>query len=151
MGIDVKKFSLEKEKFDKEYGNSSKFIATVPVNLTINKECSIKGKNEQKISKIKEKRKGKEAKKQKIHETSTQQIKSKRNCLFLIISRKHTAEPHCATNFALRSVPSPVEHLAVVPNLQAHDTQGVVSFLATDTQNSPRLITFIRQIAAVHD
>ena len=48
MGIDVKKFSLEKEKFDKEYGNSSKFIATVPVNLTINKECSIKGKNEQK-------------------------------------------------------------------------------------------------------
>ena len=48
MGIDVKKFSLEKEKFDKEYGNSSKFIATVPINLTINKECSIKGKNEQK-------------------------------------------------------------------------------------------------------
>lgn len=48
MEINVKKFSLEKEKFDKEYGNSTKFIAIVPVNLTINKECSIKGKNEQK-------------------------------------------------------------------------------------------------------
>lgn len=48
MGINAKKFSLEKEKFDKEYGNSAKFIAIVPVNLTINKECSIKGKNEQK-------------------------------------------------------------------------------------------------------
>lgn len=48
MEINVKKFSLEKEKFDKEYGNSTKFIAIVPVNLTINKECSIKGKNDQK-------------------------------------------------------------------------------------------------------
>ncbi len=47
MDIKVKRFSLEKEKFDKEYGNSTKFIATVPVNLTINKECSIKNKNEQ--------------------------------------------------------------------------------------------------------
>lgn len=45
MEINIKKFSLEKEKFDKEYGNSTNFTAIVPVNLTINKKCSIKGKN----------------------------------------------------------------------------------------------------------
>ena len=42
---DVKRFSTLKEQFDKEYGNKDTYIANVPVNLTLNKECKIKSKN----------------------------------------------------------------------------------------------------------
>lgn len=42
---EVKKFSVLKEQFDNEYNNKDTFIACVPVNLTLNKECKIKGKN----------------------------------------------------------------------------------------------------------
>lgn len=45
METSLKKFSTEKEKFDKEYNNLEKFVAIVPVNTSINKECIIKGKN----------------------------------------------------------------------------------------------------------
>lgn len=45
MGKLIKKFSIEKEKFDKEYKNKSIYTANVPVNLTLNKECIIKSKN----------------------------------------------------------------------------------------------------------
>lgn len=41
----IKTFSIEKEKFDNEYKNKDEFIAIVPVNLTLNKKCIIKGKN----------------------------------------------------------------------------------------------------------
>lgn len=42
---DMKRFSTLKEQFDKEYGNKDTYIANVPVNLTLNKECKIKSKN----------------------------------------------------------------------------------------------------------
>lgn len=42
---DIKRFSMLKEQFDKEYGNKDVYIANVPVNLTLNKECKIKSKN----------------------------------------------------------------------------------------------------------
>ncbi len=42
---DIKRFSTLKEQFDKEYGNKDVYIANVPVNLTLNKECKIKSKN----------------------------------------------------------------------------------------------------------
>ena len=45
MGKDVKRFSIEKENFDKEYSKKNIYIANVPVNLTLNKECVIKSKN----------------------------------------------------------------------------------------------------------
>ena len=48
MGKEIKRFSIEKEKFDQEYGNKTTYIANVPVNLTIGKECIIKGKNNEK-------------------------------------------------------------------------------------------------------
>ena len=41
----MRKFSVLKEKFDAEYKNKDTFIACVPVNLTLNKECKIIGKN----------------------------------------------------------------------------------------------------------
>lgn len=42
---ELKRFSTLKEQFDKEYGNKDAYIANVPVNLTLNKECKIKSKN----------------------------------------------------------------------------------------------------------
>lgn len=45
MGKEVKKFSIEKENFDKEYNKKDTFVAIVPVNLTLGKKCIIKGKN----------------------------------------------------------------------------------------------------------
>ena len=42
---EVKKFSILKEQFDNEYNSKDTFIACVPVNLTLNKECKIKGKS----------------------------------------------------------------------------------------------------------
>lgn len=48
MGRNIKKFSEIKNEFDKEYNNKDTFTAIVPVNLTLNKECSIKGKSGEK-------------------------------------------------------------------------------------------------------
>lgn len=38
-------FSIEKEKFDKEYLDKNYYIANVPVHLTLNKKCLIKSKS----------------------------------------------------------------------------------------------------------
>lgn len=38
-------FSIEKEKFDKEYLDKNYYIANVPVHLTLNKKCIIKSKS----------------------------------------------------------------------------------------------------------
>ena len=43
--VNITTFSIEKEKFDKEYSNKNYFIANIPVNLTLNKKCIIKSKN----------------------------------------------------------------------------------------------------------
>lgn len=43
--VNITTFSIEKEKFDREYLNKNYFIANVPVNLTLNKKCIIKSKN----------------------------------------------------------------------------------------------------------
>ena len=45
MGRMLKKFSEAKEDFDHLYNDKDKFTAVVPVNLTLNKECKIKSKN----------------------------------------------------------------------------------------------------------
>lgn len=42
---ELKRFSTLKEQFDTDNKNKETFIACVPVNLTLNKECTIKGKD----------------------------------------------------------------------------------------------------------